>query len=122
MKLIKVTKLVCFDVDDTLCLWAPTQEQLAERGIPFKYLNSFDVVVEAKIVPHQVHIEHLKRHKMRGHTVFLWSAGSGEWAYEAGLALGLDEYVDYAMGKPDWIYDDKNAEDFMPDAQWQEDK
>lgn len=122
MEVIKSDKIVMFDVDDTLVLWAPTAAQLLERGVPFKYLNSNHVVVEAKIVPHQIHIDHLRRHKMRGHTVFLWSAGGWPWCEAAAYALKIDGDVDYAMGKPDWIYDDKSVVEFMPKSQWSEDK
>jgi phosphoserine phosphatase len=63
-------------------------------------------------------IEQLKKHKIRGHTIIVWSAGGSKWAAEAIKFLELEAYVDLVIEKPRWMYDDKQAEEFMPRSQY----
>lgn len=99
-----------FDVDDTLILWNPTVEQKLKYGV----INYVDLAgIEVEFVPYFPHIEQLKKHAVRGHTIVVWSAGGSHWAALAVKLLKLEEYVSVAMAKPTWFYDDKNPEEFM---------
>lgn len=119
---------VHFDVDDTLVMWNPTQEEKEKYGIHVtcpgsKILHHTGVISESPswvefLVPHFTHIEQLKKHKARGHFVCVWSAGGWEWAEAAVKALGLEQYVDLVISKPSWTYDDLQAEQFMPKSQY----
>jgi len=120
------------DVDDTLCMWKPTPEQLEARGIEIFCPNSMITMEDgtvanaggwsAHIVPHRAHIEQLKKHKMRGHTVVVWSQGGFDWAEAAVKALKIEYLVDVVISKPMWLIDDIKPVEFMPDPLWLEDK
>lgn len=123
---------VWFDVDDTLILWNPPKDQLESRGIDITCpksmtLNDDGELVDCgswttKVVPHRVHVEQLKKHKLRGHKVIVWSAGGEDWAEAAVKALKLEDFVDIVVEKPSWIYDDIKPEDFMPRPYWMKDE
>jgi FMN phosphatase YigB (HAD superfamily) len=101
--------LVTFDCDDTLVSWKH-YPKISKNSIAFNdpsgtvYLNAI-----------KEHIEALKSHKLRGHTVIVWSAGGADWAEEVVKKLGLESYVDAIMSKPNWFYDDLSANEFMPE-------
>ncbi len=124
---------VWIDVDDTLVLWAPTQEQKDKFGIDITCPGSmvwdrdgseigFAPDWTEKLVPHKVHIEQIKRHKMRGQLVVVWSQGGANWAHAVVKALKLEQFVDLVIGKPTWIIDDKDPSFWMPKPFWLEDK
>lgn len=116
------------DIDDTLIMWSPSEEEQLEKGIYLDYPGTLSLenqtqpVRQELVVPHLKHIAQVKRHKLRGHTIVIWSAGGVDWAKKAVEVLQLQDYVDVVMCKPTWILDDKKAEEFMPKNQWQEDK
>ena len=118
---------VWFDVDDTLVKWSPTQEEMDKHGIEIDCPGSFvmidDELVRSanyvqKLVPHRAHIEQLKRHALRGHQIIVWSQGGALWCHVVCVALGLERYVTLCIGKPMWIYDDKDPSEFMPKSQY----
>ena len=117
---IRGNKSTWVDIDDTLIYWSPTQEQIEKYGIPFSYTYDDGSFRTGTIVPHRAHIEQLRKHAMRGHTIILWSAGGEQWAYAAALALGLHDIVSYTSEKPEWAYDDKKPQEFF-DTKWMED-
>lgn len=131
MIVLPCDQLVFFDVDDTLVVWSPTKEQLDKHGIDIKCPGGY-VLLDGELVqsgpwterfvPHRKHMEQLKKHKARGHTIVVWSAGGWDWAQVAVKALGLEPYVDLVISKPTWSYDDKKPEEFMPASQWMEDE
>lgn len=90
MKVLKTSKIVCFDVDDTLVMW---------KGSDYK--------------PHQLHIDSLIRHAKREHYVIVWSAGGVDWAKKIVEELQLTQYVDLVCCKPAWYVDDKKADEWM---------
>lgn len=121
---------VYVDCDDTLVMWNPTQEQLEKDGIDFECPGSFTIIdgemLETpawmeRLVPHKKHIEQIKKHKMRGHLVVVWSAGGASWAASVAKTLGLENYVDLTISKPNWVYDDLPSGEFMPKAKWLKD-
>jgi phosphoserine phosphatase len=103
--------IVYFDVDDTLVSWNH-YGQFIEGMIEFTAPESEHPMW---LEPIKEHIEALKAHKLRGHTVIVWSAGGALWAKEVALKLGLTKYVDAYMSKPNWFYDDIPAKEFMPE-------
>lgn len=121
-----------FDVDDTLIMWSPSKEDLETKGIDITcpkgvWLNPDGELVASdtwtqRVVPHRLHMKQMITHKSRGHKIVVWSAGGEDWAEAAVKALGLEDYVDIVIGKPDWIYDDKAPEEFMPKAKWYKDE
>lgn len=124
MIVIKSVNSVFFDVDDTLILWSPTSEQLADEGIDITCPGTLhsgpdgDIVEigewTQRVVPYTPNIEAMKRHKLRGHRVIVWSAGGWDWAEAAVKALGLEHIVDVVMSKPHWCYDDLPPNEYMP--------
>jgi hypothetical protein len=119
------------DVDDTLILWSPSQEQIEKEGIDIHCSESMTLIdgklVQSsswatKVVPHKKHIAQIIKHKMRGHQVVVWSAGGADWAAAAVRALQLEKYVDLVIQKPTWCYDDLPPEEYMPKSQWLKDE
>lgn len=130
MIVIPGNTIVYFDCDDTLVRWNPTSEQLNKEGIaiecPAGLICVDDELVPApswiaRVVPHKKHIDQLIRHKMRGHTVVVWSAGGYDWAEQVVKTLQLEQYVDLVISKPKWIYDDVPANQILPTIQWMPD-
>jgi FMN phosphatase YigB (HAD superfamily) len=94
-----------FDVDDTLIHWkcpAGRERDIIEIQIDENHFSAF-------VVPHRVHIERLKRHKVIGNAVVVWSRSGSEWAEAVVKALDLEGYVDICMSKPFYYYDDKKC-------------
>lgn len=107
---------VYIDVDDTLLMWGFSHE-------PFH--NSVKVInvgITFYLKPHNEHINQLKAHKARGHTIIVWSKGGADWAEAAVKALGLEEFVDLVVEKPQWCYDDTEYNEFLPKRYFLEDK
>lgn len=114
MQVIPCNQTTFVDVDDTLILWSPTEEQLLKYGINYTSPNGHSTV----LVPHLPNIEQLKKHAERQHTIIVWSNGGYQWAAEAVKLLKLEAYVDLVISKPTWFYDDKQAEEFMGKPQY----
>lgn len=111
MKTIRATRLVTFDVDDTLVLW--DWRKHSPDGIGLIDIKSPNAGTTISVLPHYRHIELLKQFKARGHTVIVWSQGGHEWVEKVVMALGLEAYVDYAMDKPNWYVDDLDSSMWM---------
>lgn len=129
MIVIPCKQTTFYDVDDTLVMWDATPEELAEHGIDFECPGSLVFFDEedkphyapgwkARLVPHRYHIEQMIKHKMRGHTNIVWSAGGYDWAEAVIRALKLERYVDLVISKPIWCYDDLPANEFIPKPKW----
>lgn len=121
MVVINCNQPTYWDVDDTLVKWSSTPEEKKKYGIEISYpiMNKHFTDL---IVPHRKHVEQLKKHKLRGHTIIVWSAGGTEWAHAAVKALDITDFVDLIIEKPQWMYDDKQAVDFMPKADYLKDE
>lgn len=111
MKVIKATRSVFFDVDDTLVMWDWKAHDPEGKGlVAIKDANSG---VFEHVLPHFRHIELMKQFKARGHTVYVWSQGGHEWAAEVCRVLGIEHMVDYVLDKPNWYVDDLNVNAWM---------
>ena len=111
MKVIKSTKIIYCDVDETLILWE--WKDYTEDISKLVSIRDPDSGVEVYGLPHNRHIELLKQFKSRGHTVVVWSQGGAEWAERAVMTLEIDHLVDVVLAKPDWYIDDLHANAFM---------
>ena len=106
-----------FDCDNTLIKWQATPEEKEKYGVEFTYTSG----VVDKLVPHIKHIAQLKEHHTRHTSIVVWSAAGAAWAETVVKTLGLEQYVDVCIGKPNWVYDDLAIEKFMPKARWLDD-
>jgi hypothetical protein len=109
--------VIFFDVDDTLIHWSYPPEREGEAldiGINGSLL-------QGRVVPHRVHIERLKRYKIIGAKVVVWSRSGWDWADAVVKALQLEDYVDIVMSKPKIYYDDKTSDQFMGEHRYFED-
>lgn len=106
MQVIKSTKIVYYDVDNTLVF--------SLREYPHQISNEIIKINGRKFWVHLPHVETVRDFKARGHTVVVWSAGGAEWAENVVTALKLNDVVDLVISKPDWIWDDKEPNEFMP--------
>lgn len=92
MIIVKSTKLITVDIDDTLVVWK-----------------------NGRYYPHKGHIEIVKMFHKRNHTLIAWSAGGFEWAARVIKELKLEKYFSVVMSKPDWFIDDKTSSEFLPE-------
>lgn len=110
MTSIDCNQATFFDIDRTLLSWFPVGEHTQ---------GAVKVTVDGKskwFLPHKLHLRQLHAHLARGHTVVVWSAGGSKWAKAVAKALLLENTDIVVMAKPTWIYDDKQAAEFMPKA------
>jgi len=108
----KAGKTVYFDVDDTLLEWK-TCSKHDENAVQ---VRSNGHIFWKKAI--YSNISGLIDHSHAGHVVVIWSQGGVEWATCVIEALNIEKYVDVVLTKPDWIYDDKDAEHWMPERQF----
>lgn len=108
MKVIEGDNVYYYDCDDTLVMW--DNKHKTETNTVLFNCHGFS----ENLVPHQGHIDHLKKAKQFDKaTIIVWSAGGWEWAKQVVETLGLEEYVDAVMTKPNYYIDDLNCTDFM---------
>jgi FMN phosphatase YigB (HAD superfamily) len=103
---IKGSKFVYFDVDDTLVDW---NRRDTETSLAFTDLDGCTWCLE----PKWEIIRALKRHKLAGDTVIVWSQGGWDWAKEVVDVLQIEESVDAVITKPHIYYDDLHCDKFM---------
>ena len=111
MQVIKSSRIVMFDVDDTLVIW--DWKAINPDGVGLVYIRNPDGNCEELVMPHDRHIRLLRQFKARGHTVVVWSQGGHAWAENVCKILGIDSIVDIVMDKPNWYVDDLPCEAFM---------
>jgi hypothetical protein len=108
MKIIEGDNCYYYDCDDTLVMWDNIYK--TEANTVLFNCHGF----KENLVPHQEHISHLKKAKTFDKaTIIVWSAGGWEWAKEVVEKLGIEEYVDAVMTKPNFYIDDLACKEFM---------
>ena len=117
MKVIESDKVVYFDVDDTLVSQYPHILQSAKNKAVIK-CHGFKTLVAVI----DGNVQALKRHKSQGQIIVVWSAAGHKWAESVVKSLNLTDYVDYAMSKPNWYYDDLSCQKWMGNPRWGGDK
>ena len=146
MKVLPCNQPTFFDCDETLIMWnrhahddpdaieiaCPVSRtkrgllELTEDGILKPETPPSEIIVVGswteRVKPHKKHVEQLKLHSMRGHTIIVWSAGGWEWAEAVVRALKLEQYVNLVIEKPMWVYDDLPSTEFMPKSIWMKDE
>lgn len=113
MKTIQSDKIVCFDVDDTLI--SQDVEMLAKLKKKTIIICG-DYATQVAII--EENVKALKRHKNQGQVIIVWSAAGHRWAEAVVKSLKLTQYVDFAMSKPAWYYDDIPCEKWMGNPRW----
>lgn len=109
MKTIENEMIVMVDVDDTLLMWKDhTQPGDNKIAVTDPYDNA-----TVFLVPHQKHIDQIRKWHGRGFSVIVWSAGGVQWAKAAVAALKLEPYVDLVMTKPSKFVDDLPANQIL---------
>lgn len=111
---IRSARTAFFDVDDTLLEWQSCGQH-EENAI--RIVNNGHTFYKKAIWPN---VNGLKDHAHAGHVVIIWSAGGVDWATSVIKALKLEKYVDIILTKPDWYYDDKEAQYWLPERQFKE--
>lgn len=101
-------KTIYCDVDDTLWMWSSNQYYKESESIEIEFMN-----YTVKVSPNDSNIAKLKEFYNKGYEVVVWSATGQEWASLAVKKLGLENFVDYCLGKPDFYIDDLSVNQFM---------
>ena len=96
-------RTVFVDCDETLVNWNLDKSlDIDVHGvIKFETPNG-----QLELIPHWQHIDFLKKIKMQGYTIVVWSACGGKWASDVVHRLGLQSHVDATMSKPEFAIDD----------------
>lgn len=111
MQVVRSSRIVMFDVDDTLVIW--DWKSINPDGIGLISIVDPNDSVAVLVQPHNRHIELMQQFKARGHTVVVWSQGGHAWAEAVCKTLGLEDLVDIVMDKPSWYVDDLHASAWM---------
>lgn len=114
-KPLKNELLVPVDCDDTLVTWpadfdqpGPDRIEVVDPHTKEKYY----------LIPHKRHIALLKRSRMRGYFVWVWSGNGGKWAETIVKTLGIEKYVCETTAKPAFYMDDLDASKWMGHRVW----
>lgn len=116
MKVNSNDNVVCYDVDDTLVMWddkyrEPHKDEITgKEAIPFVDPNDNSTNY---LIPHQRHIDLLKKHHGRGRHVIVWSGAGVRWAESVIRTLGLEEFVHDVFTKPSTYVDDLQASEVL---------
>lgn len=102
------TRSIFCDVDDTLIQWSSSKYFDKSKSIKLHFMN-----YEVEVSPNDSNIEAVKNFYRRGYEVIIWSATGKEWGELVAKQLGLEDYVDYYLSKPDFYIDDLSVENFM---------
>ena len=103
MVVVKSNQPVYVDVDETLVI------HNKERR---KHKDNIKIG-DCLYIPHKPHIEQIKAHSSRKHTVIVWSKGGCEWAELIVKKLKLEKYVDAVLEKPMWAIDDQVPSNYI---------
>lgn len=64
-------------------------------------------------MPHQANINFLIKMWKLGYEVIVWSKTGKSWASAVTKALGIEQYVDHCLTKPDFYMDDLEVDHWM---------
>jgi len=109
LKAILEDPIAYFDVDDTLIL-----DGLGKEGAI--RIEHNDHV--AYYLPHIPHVKEVVRLKKEGWNIVVWTHNSGgaSWGEAVCKALGIDDYVDLYIWKPNRYYDDIPIGELLDEA------
>lgn len=109
MKIVP-SRSVFVDVDDTLVKWEMEGSSF-ENHPECLVLDMFGT--PKRVLPMWGNINKVKAFYEKGYEVVIWSLSSKQWAEQVVKRLGLEEWVDFCVSKPDFYIDDKDASHFM---------
>lgn len=95
-------KVVYVDVDDTLILWEAEKYKHHEDEI----IWIEDDTRKFPFLPHKRNIEFVRKLKLQGYGVVVWSAAGKDWAEKVVTVLGLVDLPNMIMSKPELCIDD----------------
>ena len=94
------------DIDDNLIMHKYSQTAETIRMDFYGEMTTFGV--------HKEHVKLVKNYKARGFHVIAWSGNGYKHAERAINALGLQDYVDQIMTKPNRVIDDSEPNNWAP--------
>lgn len=100
-----------FDCDDTLVMWLWDQDMINANKDEMVWVGTDKH--KTWVLPNKKHIELLKRYKAKGKIIFVWTQSGYAWGEAVVKALGLEEYVDFVLTKPEKYVDDLDANEWM---------
>jgi|ERR1019366_275061 FMN phosphatase YigB (HAD superfamily) len=108
MIVFKTDQVMCYDIDDTIIMWNLEDKS---KNIPIE--DAYIKGVFNYVTPNENHIDLMKKHKARGMTIIVWSAGGVEHAESVIKALKLEEFVDAVFSKPSGYVDDLDVSEWI---------
>ena len=102
MKKLEQSRTVMVDVDDSIILWFPEQYQHLPENLIIIEGNGQQIA----FLPHFKNIEFIKRLKLQGYGIVIWSASGPDWCEKIVKALNIENIPDVIMGKPELSIDD----------------
>lgn len=96
------------DIDGTLISWQQDPYFIEKLAFDVEFM---DYIV--RVSPNDSNINKLKEFYNKGYEVIAWSASGKEWVELIIKKLGLTDYVDYCLAKPDFILDDLDVNNFI---------
>jgi hypothetical protein len=103
--------IVFVDCDETLVMRIDDNYDVPGPG-KVELIDKYD---DSKVylTRHEQHIKLIKKYKLQGYTVIVWSAAGSLWAREVVTKLELDNSVDFVMSKPSKFIDDLKADEIL---------
>lgn len=106
MQVIKGDKFAYFDVDDTLVMWDYEFQKHPDLWVNLQ--EPWGGLIT--LLKNPIAISAIIDAKERGETVVIWSQSGWDWCQEVVNKLGLTDFVDVCISKPNSWYDDVPAE------------
>jgi len=100
MKSVKNDKLLYVDCDDSLILWN------LSKYPKFPKVTINTVKGPCILAVHKKNINLLIKFAKLGYGIVLWSGSGYRWAEKVAKAVGIDQYVDIYLCKPQYYLDD----------------
>jgi FMN phosphatase YigB (HAD superfamily) len=113
MYVVRSSRIVFFDIDDTLVIW--DWKPINPDGVGLVSINNPDGACSELVMPHNRHIQLLRQFKARGHTVVVWSQGGHAWAESVCKTLGIDDLPTEAFMRAPIYLDPMNP---LKDKRW----
>lgn len=95
-------KVVYVDVDDTIAGWTPEDFHHKEEEIVWVD----DDTRMFPLLPLKRNIDFVKKLKLQGYGVVVWSAAGANWAEHIIKKFGLEDLPDMIISKPELCVDD----------------
>src|ERR1035437_11138353 len=94
-------RTIYIDCDDTLIIWNPDKYIHEREDIRWIGETKF-----FSVLPHKKHIDFIRKIKMQGYGIVIFSAAGVNWAEKVVKTLGIEDLPDVIMSKPEFVIDD----------------